>query len=69
MRRLVIAVLFFSLFLHPLSAQSGNASLTGFVQDSSKAFIPGVSVLAVNTYMSWDFIVNASSSARSSSLA
>src|SRR6266516_8162503 len=30
-------------------AQSGNASVGGFVQDSSKAFIPGVSVTATNT--------------------
>jgi len=30
-------------------AQSGNASVGGFVQDASKAFVPGVSVTATNT--------------------
>src|SRR5215510_9163066 len=30
-------------------AQTGNASLGGFVQDPSRAFIPGVSVTATNT--------------------
>jgi hypothetical protein len=37
------------LLASPLFAQSGNASLTGFVQDSSKAFMPGVRVSAINT--------------------
>jgi hypothetical protein len=31
------------------SAQTGNASVAGFVQDSSGAYIPGVSVTAANT--------------------
>src|ERR1051326_2913 len=31
------------------SAQSGNASVFGFVQDPSQAFIPGVTVTATNT--------------------
>src|SRR6266850_2663592 len=31
------------------SAQTGNASAGGFVQDASRAFIPGVSVTATNT--------------------
>jgi hypothetical protein len=30
-------------------AQSGNASVGGFVQDPSQAFIPGVTVTAANT--------------------
>mgnify|MGYP003576456060 CR=1 FL=1 len=30
-------------------AQSGNASVGGFVQDPSQAFIPGVTVTATNT--------------------
>src|SRR5689334_22136051 len=30
-------------------AQSSNASVSGFVQDSSQAFIPGVMVTATNT--------------------
>ena len=30
-------------------AQTGNASLGGFVQDPSRAFIPGVTVTATNT--------------------
>src|SRR5262245_4186253 len=30
-------------------AQTGNASLGGFVQDSTRAFIPGVTVTATNT--------------------
>jgi hypothetical protein len=49
MRRLAVAIFFLNLFVCRLLAQQGNASLTGFVQDSSKAFIPGVAVLAVNT--------------------
>ncbi len=49
MRRTVVAVLFVLLFASRLFAQGGNASLTGFIQDSSKAFVPGVRVLAVNT--------------------
>ena len=32
-----------------LLAQSSNASVSGFVQDSSQAFIPGVTVTATNT--------------------
>src|SRR5439155_23340414 len=30
-------------------AQTGNASVGGFVQDASRAFIPGVTVTATNT--------------------
>ena len=30
-------------------AQTGNASIGGFVQDPSRAFIPGVTVTATNT--------------------
>lgn len=49
MRRIAAAVFFVLLFTSRLFAQASNASLTGFVQDSSKAFIPGVRVLAINT--------------------
>lgn len=49
MRRVAVAILFVVLFSSRLFAQSGNASLTGFIQDFSKAFIPGVHVLAINT--------------------
>jgi hypothetical protein len=49
MRRLAAAVLFVMLFASRLFAQAGNASLTGFVQDPAKAFVPGVRVLAINT--------------------
>ncbi len=49
MRRLAVAVLFVLLFTSRIFAQGSNASLTGFVQDPSKAFISGVRVLAVNT--------------------
>lgn len=30
------------------SAQTGNASVGGFVQDPTRAFIPGVTVVATN---------------------
>lgn len=49
MRRTAAAVIFVLLFTSRLFAQASNASLTGFIQDSSKAFIPGVRVLAINT--------------------
>lgn len=49
MRRIVVAIIFFVLLIAKSFAQSGNASLTGFIQDSSKAFVPGVHVLAINT--------------------
>ncbi|ADV84378.1 TonB-dependent receptor [Terriglobus saanensis] len=48
MRR-IAALFLVSLFSSALIAQSGNAALTGFIQDSSKAFIPGVKVVAVDT--------------------
>src|SRR5438270_8350296 len=40
------AVIVFSGNAH---AQSSNASVSGFVQDASQAFIPGVTVTATNT--------------------
>ena len=43
---LVIAML--ALFSGILLGQSSNATITGFVQDSSKAFVPGVTVTATN---------------------
>jgi hypothetical protein len=49
MRRIAAVILFPISFCSYLHAQGGNASLTGFIQDSSKAFVPGVHVLAVNT--------------------
>jgi hypothetical protein len=49
LRRTTAAVLFALVFTSRLFAQAGNASLTGFIQDASKAFIPGVRVLAINT--------------------
>src|ERR1700761_2887912 len=49
MRRIVIIILCLSFFAGYLHAQAGNASLTGFIQDPSKAFVPGVRVVAINT--------------------
>ncbi|MBT9330140.1 TonB-dependent receptor [Acidipila sp. 4G-K13] len=49
MRRAAITLLCVLFFAGHLFAQAGNASLTGFIQDSSKAFIPGVRVTAINT--------------------
>jgi hypothetical protein len=48
-RRIATALLFLLFSVSHSFAQAGNASLTGFTQDSSKAFIPGVRVLAINT--------------------
>src|SRR5438876_699900 len=42
-------VLFCLVHIETTSAQSTNASVGGFVQDSSQAFIPGVTVTATNT--------------------
>lgn len=51
MRRVAAAPVFvFSLvccLTHPALAQEGSATLTGFIQDSSKAVIPGVKVTAI----------------------
>ena len=47
-----VAALFLSVCLvlsNNALAQSGNASVGGFVQDSTQAFIPGVTVTATNT--------------------
>ena len=52
MRRILAAALVALLCLahvEATSAQSSNASVGGFVQDPSQAFIPGVSVTATNT--------------------
>src|SRR5437667_11283234 len=52
MRRILAAALVALLSLvhiETTSAQSTNASVGGFVQDSSQAFIPGVTVTAANT--------------------
>jgi hypothetical protein len=42
-------VLFCLVHIETTSAQSTNASVGGFVQDASQAFIPGVTVTATNT--------------------
>src|SRR5215510_1792759 len=52
MRRILAAasaVLFCLVQIGPAWAQSGNASVGGFVQDPTQAFIPGVTVTATNT--------------------
>ena len=50
MKRAVAALfLTFCLFLsNNALAQSGNASVGGFVQDATQAFIPGVMITATN---------------------
>jgi hypothetical protein len=45
---LVVAVVFFLGNARNVFAQTGNASVGGFVQDPTRAFIPGVSVTATN---------------------
>ena len=42
-------ILFCLVHIESTSAQSTNASVGGFVQDPSQAFIPGVTVTATNT--------------------
>src|SRR6267142_2221564 len=51
MKRLVAASAAFVCLLlsNNTFAQTGNASVGGFVQDATKAFIPGVTVTATNT--------------------
>jgi len=52
MKRLLLPILIVLLCLVLAGnslAQTGNASLGGFVQDSTRAFIPGVTVTATNT--------------------
>ncbi|PYS53967.1 MAG: hypothetical protein DMG13_10200 [Acidobacteria bacterium] len=52
MRKAFAAAILIILCFIPVSttlAQSGNASVGGFVQDSTQAFIPGVTVTATNT--------------------
>lgn len=49
MRRLTVSIVLVLLFSSRLFAQGSNASLTGLIQDPSKAFVPGVRVLAINT--------------------
>ncbi|QHN03164.1 TonB-dependent receptor [Granulicella sp. WH15] len=49
MRRLAAYLFFVLFFAGRVFAQGSNASLTGVIQDSSKAFIPDVRVLAINT--------------------
>ena len=45
----VVVVLFCLVHIETTSAQSTNASVGGFVQDPSQAFIPGATVTATNT--------------------
>src|SRR5262245_46707364 len=54
MKRLlsVTVVLLFLFAPNNSSAQTGNASVGGFVQDPTRAFIPGVTVTATNTQTS-----------------
>src|SRR6478736_8757050 len=53
MKRTIVAtvavVLFCLVHIETTSAQSTNASVGGFVQDATQAFIPGVTVTATNT--------------------
>src|SRR5438093_5669486 len=50
MKSLLAAVALMCLVLsNNTFAQSGNASVGGFVQDATKAYIPGVTVTATNT--------------------
>jgi hypothetical protein len=55
MRRVVFAVLLVLFLASPIFAQGGNAALTGFIQDSTKAFVPNVRVLAINTETNQQF--------------
>src|SRR5438045_2751192 len=50
MRHSSVAAVFLSLVFVSISlGQSSNASVGGFVQDTSQAFVPGVTVTATNT--------------------
>src|SRR6476469_7042652 len=50
MKKLIVtAVLCLLASSMPAFAQSGNASVSGFVQDPTQAFIPGVMITATNT--------------------
>ena len=49
MFRTAAIVLFVLLLTSRVFSQADTASLTGFIQDPSKAFIPGVRVIAINT--------------------
>src|SRR5437868_9944866 len=46
---LALVLLVCVIHIETTSAQSSNASIGGFVQDASQAFIPGVTVTATNT--------------------
>jgi hypothetical protein len=48
-KRAMVGLVVFLSFTTDAFAQSGNASIGGFVQDSSQAYIPGVTVTATNT--------------------
>src|SRR5262249_25949952 len=50
MKKMLSSAILVSLFLSStMWGQSTNASISGFVQDSSQAFLPGVTVTATNT--------------------
>jgi len=48
MRRIAVFAAFILLFSSHLFGQGSNASLTGLIQDSAKAFVPDVRILAIN---------------------
>src|SRR5688572_7228837 len=47
--RIVATILLVGTFTGVVFAQGGNGTLTGTVEDASKAVIPGVSITALNT--------------------
>ena len=51
MKKLLVVVASVCLFVstHQIFGQSGNASISGFVQDPTQAFIPGVMITVANT--------------------
>ncbi len=49
MRSVIITLFLFLSFVPRIFAQSDNASVTGFVQDSSKAYIADAKIFASNT--------------------
>lgn len=56
MRRLAAALAVVLLFVSHAFAQNGSATLTGFVQDSSKAFVPGARVTVIKTNTETPFV-------------
>lgn len=56
MRRLLAALAAVLFFVGHAFAQNGSATLTGFVQDSSKAFVPGARVTVTKTNTNTPFV-------------